>query len=232
MKDEAALRAIAQTLGTTPADLLRANFTRVFASCFPLYYAFGHSELAPEVCGEFLQRFLAENAINTLIPDSFNDILCLLLLEMLSFAPEPKPPHYKPAAVQQILKHIATGWNISLHELLYRSRHNDRIQQVTLRMNIALASAPARRGERLRLLDAFAFFIGLLEGCLTRPPILRDTILTVLRVLHLSLPPPAPPIPLVQSTSPSTTPTASFILSNPTTSQLPLSGLLPHLLFY
>eukprot|EP00026_Physarum_polycephalum_P000025 Phypoly_transcript_00025.p1 GENE.Phypoly_transcript_00025~~Phypoly_transcript_00025.p1 ORF type:complete len:3119 (+),score=637.15 Phypoly_transcript_00025:93-9449(+) len=224
MKDEAALRAIAQTLGTNPADLLRANFSRVFASCFPLYYAHPYSDQAPEVCNDFLQRFLAEGAINTLIPDSFNDILCLLLLEMVSFAPDPKPPHYQPKAVKQILAHIATGWNITLHELLFRSRHNDRIQQVTLRMNIALASAPARRGERMRILDAFNFFIEMLDKNLTRPPILRDTILTLLRVLHLSVPPPTPPVPLVQSASPTTTPNSSFILSSATTTLTQPSG--------
>jgi hypothetical protein len=59
MKDEAALRAIAQTLGTDPADLLRANFTRVFASCFPLYYAHPYSDQAPEVC----KRIYAEEGL-------------------------------------------------------------------------------------------------------------------------------------------------------------------------
>lgn len=242
MKDEAALNAIAQTLATTPAELLKTHFTRVFAACFPLYYHSPPLPLAAEVCEKFLQKFLDETSINTLIPNSFNDLLSTLLLETLSFAPNPSPPLYSPTAVQQILEHLAKGWTVSLPDLLYRSRHNDRIQQVVLAMNVAIARTQARTGSRMRLLNSFAFFVGLLSDKLVRGPILRETILTLLRVLHYSSPPPVattppPAAPSAQGntvSSPQLTPASSFILTSTPVSQPATGGilLLVYFLYY
>lgn len=225
MKDEAALNAVAQTLSTTPPELLTTHFTRVFAACFPLYYQSANVTRAAEICEKFMHKFIDETSINTLIPASFNDLLSTLLLDTLSFSLNPVPPLYSPNAVQSILEHLAKGWTVTLPDLLYRSRHNDRIQQVVLAINVAIARSQSRRGSRMRLLNSFAFFVGLLSDKLVRAPVLRETILTLLRVLHYSSPSPAvnPPASanVTSAASPHISPASSFIL---TTAPVPQSS--------
>lgn len=56
-----------------------------------------------------------------------------------------------------------------------------------MRVNLQIA-ATSRPEERLRLLNVFDLFVSLLGDRIARPPILRDILLTLLRVLAIAIP--------------------------------------------
>lgn len=224
-KDEKLLKKVTKILDTTPEDLVRTHFARIFATCYPLYYTNDPSHpKAQEVCENFIRKYIDEPAINVLIPSVLNDVL-FALLDELSFANNADPPRYTQSVVKQILEHLAKGWDIPLHDLLYRSRHNDRIQRVIMRLNAQFAAA-TRPAQRTRLLNVFNFFISCISERIVRASILRDVILTILRMLHFISSSSATILPTTPTTaslssnfgSPSVSPANSFVGSVPPTS--------------
>lgn len=186
-KDEEGLTYVAKTLEASPLDLIKSHFAKVFAYIFPLYYSQqGNNEVqqAVEVCEKFLQRFIDGGGINDLIPDAFDNIVVALLDEVVvgDDAAHALPPQYSSTAVQNILEHIAKGWQVKLPDLLYRSRNSYRISSLILHLNVRLDSSP-RIADRLRFLDAFDFFVSLVGEYFTKGPIFRDVIHTLLRTI-------------------------------------------------
>jgi hypothetical protein len=143
-KDEVTLAKLAKLLDTTPKDLIQAHFARVFAACFPLYYT-PTPEKAAEVCEKFVQKYIDEKSINTLIPNAFNDILAALL-DGFSTAARPVPPRYAPSCIQQILEHLSKGWGVKLSGMRLRMKGEDVKKQRN------------RKGERSEYLLVFRFF--------------------------------------------------------------------------
>ena len=77
--------------------------------------------MANDLCDKFLTKFFTTEDYNKLILKEL-DVILIDLLNEISFEKSPVPPAYTPTAVMKLMEHLANSWQVTLVDLLYKSR--------------------------------------------------------------------------------------------------------------